>query len=74
MILTNNEWQYNTRHAPDCNRKDAMNKRVKVAFACHSLALLMTAASGVIYLFRTQFMPYHAVALGKSWADIDKAF
>jgi len=50
-----------------------MNKRMKVAFGCHSLALLMTAASGVIYLFRTELMPYHAVALGKSWADIDQA-
>ncbi len=50
-----------------------MNTRMKVAFGCHSLAILITAASGVIYLFRTQFMPYHAVALGKSWADIDQA-
>jgi hypothetical protein len=49
-----------------------MSKRMKIAFGCHALALLVIAAVGVIYLSRTQFMPYHAVALGKSWADIDQ--
>jgi hypothetical protein len=28
---------------------------------------------GVVYLSRTQFMPYHAMALGKIWPDIDQA-
>ena len=49
-----------------------MSKRMKVAFGCHLLALLMIAFAGALYLSRTQFMPYHAVALGKSWADIDQ--
>jgi hypothetical protein len=49
-----------------------MSKRMKVAFGCHALALLIIAAVGVIYLSRTQFMPYHAVALGRSWADVDQ--
>jgi hypothetical protein len=50
-----------------------MSKRMKVAFGCYLLALLLIALLGVIYLFRMEFMPYHAVALGKSWADIDQA-
>lgn len=28
---------------------------------------------GAIYLFRPTFMPYHAGALGKEWADLDAA-
>ena len=27
---------------------------------------------GFVYLLRPEFMPYHAVALGKSWAEIDE--
>ncbi len=49
-----------------------MSKRMKVAFGCHLLALLMIAFGGTLYLSRTQFMSYHAVALGKSWTDIDQ--
>jgi hypothetical protein len=28
---------------------------------------------GAIYLFRDSFMPYHAVALSKSWGELDSA-
>ena len=49
-----------------------MSKRMKVAFVCHALALLDIAAVGVIYLSRTQFMHYHAVALGMSWGDVNQ--
>ena len=28
---------------------------------------------GAIYLFRDSFMPYHGVALGKDWAELDLA-
>jgi len=50
-----------------------MSKRMKVAFWCHLIALLLIALVGVVYLVRGQFMPYHAVALGKTWADLDRA-
>ena len=50
-----------------------MSKKMKVVFGCHLLAILLIALSGVIYLFRTEFMPYHSVALGKSWAEIERA-
>jgi hypothetical protein len=29
-------------------------------------------AFGLTYLFRKQFMPYHGVALGKSWVEVPK--
>ena len=50
-----------------------MSKRLKVAFWCHLIALLLIASIGVIYLFRAEFMPYHAVALGRDWAGLDRA-
>jgi hypothetical protein len=47
--------------------KPVMNKRMKIAFSCHLLAILGLAIIGLIYLFRTEFMPYHAVAVGRNW-------
>ena len=40
---------------------------IYVGIAIPSLVL------GTIYLFRPTFMPYHAVALGKEWAELDAA-
>ena len=51
-----------------------MSKRMKIAFCCHLLAILGLTIMGLIYLFRTEFMPYHAVAVGRSWVEVDSAF
>ena len=51
-----------------------MSGRVKVAFGCHLLVILGIGIIGLIYLFRTEFMPYHAVAVGHSWKEVDSAF
>lgn len=51
-----------------------MSKRMKAAFGCHLLVLLSIAAVGVVYLFRTEFMPYHAIAVGRNWAQVDPAY
>ena len=51
-----------------------MNWKLKVAFSCHLLALILLFAFGLIYLLRSEFMPYHAVAVGKSWTEVDPAF
>ena len=40
---------------------------IYVGIAIPSLVL------GSIYLFRPTFMPYHAVALGREWAELDVA-
>ena len=52
----------------------AMSKRMKIAFCCHLLAILGLAVIGLIYIFRSEFMPYHAVAVGRNWAEVDSAF
>ena len=31
----------------------------------------MTLAFGVIYLTRSQFMPYHSLALDKPWSEVE---
>ena len=51
-----------------------MNWKLKVAFLCHLLASLLLIAFGLIYLLRSKFLPYHAVAVGKSWTEVDPAF
>jgi len=51
-----------------------MSKRMKIAFCCHLLAILGLTIMGLIYLFRTEFMPYHAVAVGRNWVEVDSAF
>ena len=47
---------------------------MKTAFWCYLLALLPIGVFGVIYLFRLEFMPYHAIAVSKTWAEVDPSF
>ena len=54
--------------------RNGMSIRMKTAFWCHLLALLPIGIFGMIYLFRSQFMPYHAIAVGKTWAEVDPSF
>ena len=54
--------------------KSAMSIRMKVGFWCHLLAILLIGTVGLVYLFRSQFMPYHAIAVGKTWAEVAPAF
>jgi hypothetical protein len=51
-----------------------MNTQIKTAFGLYFLVGLLLAAFGVVYLLRTQFMPYHAVAAGMPWADVPAGF
>ena len=51
-----------------------MSKRMKIAFGCYLLNTLNMAAGGVVYVLTTQFMPFHAIAVGKTWDQIDPAF
>jgi hypothetical protein len=47
---------------------------LKIAFICHSLAVLLLGTFGWVYLFRSEFMPYHAVAIAQEWSDVDREF
>lgn len=51
-----------------------MSMKLKIAFACHLAAIFIVAAFGVTYLFRSEFMPYHAVAVGMSWTEVSAPF
>lgn len=51
-----------------------MNTRMKAAFGCHLLATVILAAFGITYLLKTEFMPYHSVAVGMAWIDVSPSF
>jgi hypothetical protein len=58
------------------NRQEGadMNTRRKIAFACNLLSAFGLAGFGLVYLFSSRFMPYHEVAVGVRWSDIDAPF
>ena len=47
---------------------------MKIAFGCHLAAIVIVAAFGATYLLRSEFMPYHAVALGTTWSALNAPF
>ncbi|MEE3216341.1 MAG: hypothetical protein VX259_12305 [Pseudomonadota bacterium] len=48
-----------------------MQRYSRCSLACHSLAALILVAFGVVYLSRSEFMPYHAAAMGSDWVSVD---
>jgi len=40
----------------------------------YGLISLLGFIFAYIYLFRSEFMPYHAIAVGKDWADVAPEF
>ena len=50
-----------------------MSLRRKVAAALYVINSLVSVGLGATYLFRGSFMPYHADALGRSWAEVEPA-
>ena len=50
-----------------------MSLRRKVAATCYVINALVSLVLGSTYLFRGSFMPYHADALGRSWAEVEPA-
>ena len=50
-----------------------MSNRLKLAFFCHLLFSIEPAAFGVTYLVRSEFMSYHAVAVGMPWSQLPPA-
>jgi len=54
--------------------KSKMSGRFKAVFFCYLSASLLLFVFALIYLFRSEFMPYHAAAVGQSWKEIDPSF
>lgn len=49
-----------------------MNALSLAAFASYAVAIILSMVFGIIYLIRSQFMPYHQEAIGKSWQQLDQ--
>ena len=48
-----------------------MTTLLTIAYRCHVAGSTLFALMGLVYLLRRKFMPYHAVALGRRWEDLD---
>ena len=51
-----------------------MSKAMKIAFGCHLVAALLLLAFGLVYLFRPEFMPYHADAVAREWSAVERPY
>lgn len=51
-----------------------MTPLLSAAFACHLLAIVVSVVFGLTYLFRREFMPYHAAAVGMEWRAVSVEF
>lgn len=51
-----------------------MNVLSKLAFSCHLLAAFLLCLFGLTYLFRHEFMPYHAEAVEREWSAVEPSF
>jgi len=53
--------------------RPARSLRRRVAAWIYTGIAIPSLVLGTMYLFRPTFMPYHSVALGKEWAELDAA-
>ncbi len=51
-----------------------MKPRVTIAFVCYLLLIPSLLGFGLMYLLRSEFMPYHAAAVGTSWTQLRPEF
>lgn len=47
---------------------------MKIAFGCYLLVFLGLGILGLVYLFRSEFLPYHAEAVAREWEDVEQPF
>jgi hypothetical protein len=50
-----------------------MPLRRKIAATLYGVNSVVSVALGSVYMFRGSFMPYHADALGRRWAEVEPA-
>jgi hypothetical protein len=51
-----------------------VSTRNKIAFWCYVVALVGPGVFGVMFLLRSDFMPYHADAVGMPWSEVSAPF
>lgn len=54
--------------------KSTMSLRLKTSFFCYMLILPQAITFSLIYLFRSEFMPFHASIVEQNWSEVDPAF
>ena len=42
-----------------------------ISSVCYGAIALISLIFGIIYVTRSQFMPYHSLALAKSWSEVE---
>ncbi|MDH5409140.1 MAG: hypothetical protein OEY00_11075 [Gammaproteobacteria bacterium] len=47
--------------------------KLKIAFWCHLLAILVVLIFGLMYSFKPTFMPYHSAAVQLPWQEVSPA-
>jgi hypothetical protein len=47
---------------------------MRIAFGCYLVAIAGLGAWGFVFLLRSEFMPYHAVAVGMPWSEVPHPF
>jgi hypothetical protein len=48
-------------------------RTLAAAYRCHGTAAMLLGLMGMVYVTRKQFMPYHAVAVGQAWHELEPA-
>jgi hypothetical protein len=51
-----------------------LSTHMKIAFGCYLFATIIMAAFGLTYFFTTEFMSYHAAAVGMPWSKVPGPF
>ena len=51
-----------------------MSKTMKIAFGCHLASAMLLLVFGLVYLFRSEFMPYHADAVAREWSAVEPPY
>lgn len=51
-----------------------MKLKTTVSFILYLMVILLSLAFAGMYLLRSEFMPYHAVAIGVAWPDLQPRF
>ena len=51
-----------------------MNVLQQVSFALYSLVAVLGLVFALMYLTRSEFMPYHSAAVGLAWDEVDERF
>jgi hypothetical protein len=51
-----------------------MSLRKKISFVFYILTILFFLVAALMYIFRSEFLPHHAAALGTSWGELNAQY